>query len=838
MAKNSTYKILSRIIDVRSEEASSSILLFFYFFFITSSAGIIKPVKLSLFLDQLTFEKLPFAYLLTAVFMGFVVSINTRLLRVLKRHVYISLSLAFFMANLFIFWILFRTEWQWTSMAYWLWSEIFMVTTVTQFWILVNDIYHPRQAKRLIGFLVSGGLLGGICGSLLSFLLIKSRAIETEGLLLICPIMLALCLIVIFFVKKHQKKESEDEKKKTDGLKKPKVGYVESFRLLRKNRHLLFLSGMMISAIVVTTLIDFQFNSVVDHHFAEKDALTEFFSMFFAALMVFSLLLHTFLTNRVLRKFGIRVALLIAPFLILLGSTAVFILLGALYYWAIIIKFTDKSFAHSLNQSVRELLYIPISPEIKYKAKVFIDMFVNKLARGIGALLILGAFSVFGLWGKEPVGIVGYISSIVVLFSAIWIILNTLITREYVNIVKRSLKIKWQDADKLIGEKIDMDMTKLVFDTLESKNRSSVLYAMNLFDLVKKEKMSPELKRIISQKSDEIRASSMDTLFELDGEVLMPEMEDTIDEEDLDVQIQEIMSLDVYQELMKDKIGMIVSEEGKDAEVSRMEAAKVMGMMEPSPSLIQSLSKLIRDESPEVVSYAVESAGILRRRELVPFIVRHLSNPYIQRVAQKALVGYGDKIIGTLKDYLGDTKEDISLRKAIPDIIAQVSTQRAANILTLEMKKENKDVEPEIIAAIYKMKSKNPKLVFDEMIVLPEIMEKIKESHEILIEIDELMRGKKKEPLTKNLENDLDRSIRRIFELLSLVYPHEDMIKAYQNICSGTRKAMDYSLELLDNTVKREIMEVLLPLVEDIPLEDKARKGKKVLKTLEKTKFS
>jgi len=838
MAKNLTYKILSRIFGVRSEEASSSILLFFYFFFITSSAGIIKPVKLSLFLDQLTFEKLPFAYLLTAVFMGFVVSINTRLLRVLKRHVYISLSLAFFMANLFIFWILFRMEWQWTSMAYWLWSEIFMVTTVTQFWILVNDIYHPRQAKRLIGFLVGGGLLGGICGSLLSFLLIKSRAIETEGLLLICPIMLALCLIVVFFVKKHQKKESEDEKKKTDERKKPKVGYIESFRLLKKNRHLLFLSGMMISAIVVTTLIDFQFNSVVGHHFAEKDALTEFFSMFFAVLMVFSFLLHTFLTNRVLRKFGIRVALLIAPFLLLLGSTAVFILLGALYYWAIFIKFTDKSFAHSLNQSVRELLYIPISPEIKYKAKVFIDMFVNKLARGIGALLILGAFSVFGLWGKEPVGIVGYISSIVVLFSAIWIILNTLITREYVNIVKRSLKIKWQDADKLIGEKIDVDMTKLVFDTLESKNRSSVLYAMNLFDLVKKEKMSPELKRIISQKSDEIRASSMDTLFELDGEVLMPEMEDTIDEEDLDVQIQEIMSLDVYQELMKDKIGMIVSEEGKDAEVSRMEAAKVMGMMEASPSLIQSLSKLIRDESPEVISYAVESAGKLRRRELVPFIVRHLSNPYIQRVAQKALVGYGDKIIGTLKDYMGDTKEDISLRKAIPDIIAQVSTQRAANILTLEMKKESKDVEPEIIAAIYKMKSKNPKLVFDEMIVLPEIMEKIKESHEILIEIDELMRGKKKEPLTKNLENDLDRSIRRIFELLSLVYPHEDMIKAYQNICSGTRKAMDYSLELLDNTVKREIMEVLLPLVEDIPLEDKARKGKKVLKILEKTKFS
>ncbi len=833
MPKNSTYKFLSKVVDVRPEETSSSILLFLYFFFITSSAGIIKPVKISLFLDQLTFEKLPFAYLLTAVFMGFFVSLNTRLLRAMKRHVYISLSLAFFMGSLLIFWFLLQMGWRWVYYVYWLWSEIFMVTTVTQFWILVNDIYHPRQAKRLIGFLVSGGLLGGICGSLLSSAL--AGVVKTEGLLLICPVMLGVGLVVIFFVKRFQREEVKGRPGKTDERKKQKVGYVESFRLLRKSRHLIFLSGIMVSAIIVTTLIDFQFSSVVEYRFMdEKDAQTAFFGLFFAGLMIFSFLFHTFLTSRILRRFGIRIALLIAPFLLLAGSAVVFLFMGVLFWWAIFLKGADKSLAHSLNQSVRELLYIPIPPEIKYKAKVFIDMFVNKLARGIGALLILLTFSVFGLWGADPGGIVKYMSSIVVIFAAVWIILNLSITKEYVNIVKKSLRIKWQDADRFIGEKIDVDMTKLVFDTLESKNRSSVLYAMNLFDLVKKEKMSPELKKIISQKSDEIRASSMDSLFELDGEVLIPEMEDTIDEEDLDVQVQEIMSLDVYQEVMKDSIDKIVSEEGKDTEVSRMEAAKVMGMMDPSPSLIQSLSKLIRDESPEVVSYAVESAGKLKRRELVPFIVQHLSNPYIQAVAQKALVGFGGKIIGMLKDYLGDSEEDLRLRKSIPEIIAQVCTQRAANILSLEMKKKNKDIEPEIIAAIYKMRSKNPQLFFDKKIVFPEIMEKIIDSHVIMIEIQESISDKKMELTAKDLENKLARSLRRIFELLSLIYPHEDMIRAYQNICSGSGKALDYSIELLDNVVKRDVMEILLPLIDDIPLEDKAKRSRKILKTLEK----
>jgi len=652
-----------------------------------------------------------------------------------------------------------------------------MVTTVTQFWILVNDIYHPRQAKRLIGFLVSGGLLGGICGSLLSSAL--AGVVKTEGLLLICPVMLGVGLVVVFFVKRFQREEVKERPEKTDERNKQKVGYIESFRLLKKSRHLIFLSGIMVSAIVVTTLIDFQFNSVVAYRFVEKNARTSFFGLFFAGLMLFSFLFHTFLTSRILRKFGIRIALLIAPFILLAGSAVVFLFMGVLFWWAIFLKGADKSLAHSLNQSVRELLYIPIPLEIKYKAKVFIDMFVNKLARGIGALLILLTFSVFGLWGTDPGGIVKYMSSIVVIFAAVWIILNLSITKEYVNIVKKSLRIKWQDADRFIGEKIDVDMTKLVFDTLESKNRSSVLYAMNLFDLVKKEKMSPELKKIISQKSDEIRASSMGSLFELDGEVLIPEMEDTIDEENLDVQVQEIMSLDVYQEVMKDSIDKIISEEGKDTEVSRMEAAKVMGMMEPSPSLIQSLSKLIRDESPEVVSYAVESAGKLKRRELVPFIVQHLSNPYIQAVAQKALKEFGGKIIGMLKDYLGDSEEDLRLRKSIPDIIAQVGTQRAANILSLEMKKKNKDIEPEIIAAIYKMRSKNPQLFFDKKIIFPEIMEKIIDSHVIMIEIQESISDKKMELTAKDLENNLARSLRRIFELLSLIYPHEDMIRAF-----------------------------------------------------------
>ena len=723
-------------------------------------------------------------------------------------------------------------------MIYWFWAEIFTITSITQFWILINDIYTPRQAKRLVGFLVGGGLLGGISGALIATFLVNVVK-KSENLLLIAPFLLGICLVIVNLFPRLLKKEKRDEVKASEEKKKPKIGYIESFRLVRKNRHLMLLSGIVMTAIVVTTLIDFQFNYVVENHFSifdnPKDSMTSFFGAFFAILLIFSYLLHVFFTSRILRNFGIRVALLIAPLFLLIGSITIFAVpFTALIFWAVLIKGTDKSLAHSLSQSVRELLYIPISPEIKYKAKVFIDMFMNKVAKGLGAVLLFLFIFVLHFTIEQ----IRFVSLAAIIFIVIWILLNIQITKEYVNIVKRNLKIKWQDADKLIGEKIDIDMTKLVFDTLESKKRSSVLYAMNLFDLVKKEKMSPELKKIISYKSNEIRASSMDSLLELDGEVLVPEMEDSLEEESLDVQVKEIMSLDVYQELMNEQIDKIISEESKGEEVTKMEAAKVMGMMEPTSSLIHNLNKLLRDESPEVVSYAIESAGKLKRREFVPFIIKNLSNQSIQRLANKALAEYGVKIIGTLKDYLGDSEEEIQIRRAIPDILAQIGSQRAADLLALELKKGRKDVESEIIEAMYKLRSKNHKIRFHERTVLTEIKLKIKECYLILIEINDLITDKKKEFLAKDLENNLARSLKCIFDLLSLIYSREDMVKVYQNICDGTKKAIDYSIELLDNMIKKEIIETLLPLIDDIPLEDKVKKGKKLLKTLEKVEFA
>lgn len=827
MTKNSFRNILSKAVEIRAGEGYTASLLFFYFFLITCSAYIIKPVKISNFLEGLSANRLPFAYLLTALLIGFVVSVNTRFLHNLKRNVYISISLMFFIFCLVFFWLFFRRNWNAMPMIYWVWSDIFTITTVTQFWILVNDVYHPRQAKRLVGFLVSGGLLGGIVGSLLSRFL--AQLLGTTNLLLICPILLLPCLLFVFLLHRHSPEKSSDKEALPE---KSKTGYLQSFRIIRKSRYLQILSAIMTTSIIITTMVDFQFNSVIEMAIADQDARTAFLGTFFTGLLVFSYFFHIFLTNRILKNFGMRTALLISPFFILALSIAIiFFPPGLLLYWAIAIKGGDKSLAHSLNQSVRELLYIPLSPELKYKAKVFIDMFVNKFAKGIAALILLAALFLFHFT-------VFQITLVVIGFVLLWIFLNRWITREYIANVKRNLNIKWQDADKFVTDTVDIDMTKLVFDTLQSKDRSSVLYAMNLFDLIKRDKMSPELRKIISHESDRIQACSMDSLLELDGESLLPTEEDALNQKDLTIQIEEIMSQDIYQQVLQEHLKKIVVESGEEGEVSRMEAAKVLGMLEPGSPMVSELNKLLADRSSDVLRYAIESAGKQKRREFVPYLIHHLSTPALKGIARKALIEYASKITGILKDYLSDPDVNLRTRQAIPEILEQAGTQRAADLLSAELQKKDHEIETEIIESLYKMRARYPEIHFPQKPIFEKTIEMIRKCYLILLEMHGMMTDERKGNLVGDMEKNLTRSLRHIFELLSLVYSPDDITKAYQNIRAGTKKSIDYSIELLDNILQKDIKELLLPLIDDISFEDRVRRCKRMLKPLEKVKFS
>ena len=241
MAKSRLNIILSHIVDIRPGEKTIAFLLFFYFFLIMFPYYIIKSLRDAKYLEEAGALYLPVAYLLTAVVMGFFVAFYSRLQVKIHRRALIISSLVVFIVTCLLFRQLFYFRIDKTSLVFWVWANIYIVVLGTQFWILVNDVFNPREARRLIGFFGSGGLLGGVLGGLLTGYLGEKIP---EYLLFIAAGILFFSVFVLNYIFIWQKKRKlpilKVDNAAIDRGKEPaKVGFLNCFNTVRKNNSLI-----------------------------------------------------------------------------------------------------------------------------------------------------------------------------------------------------------------------------------------------------------------------------------------------------------------------------------------------------------------------------------------------------------------------------------------------------------------------------------------------------------------------------------------------------------------------------------------------------------------------
>jgi len=789
MAKNRLTRILSRVVDIKPGEERIALLLFSYFFLITAPFTIIKAVRDQSYLDGPGVQNLPYAYA-TALLVGFVVSLHSKMQARISRQGLISFSLAFFIGTAFLFFLSFPNAGNWLPIVYYMWANVFAVVIMTQFWMVMNDIFNPREAKRLIGFFGSGGILGGIAGGVATWRLAKPDE-EYELLILVIALLVACTFVVrAIFVwqKKAQGAISINAPKKGSFVRDTEqAGFKVCFDTVRKDGYLTLLAAVVILTQIVSTFIDVQSKSYINQDPHLKANLAAFFGLFQAGLLVFSFFFQILMTSNLVKRFGIRLPLMIYPAILLLLCLGFFVLAGIVL--AILIKGSDKSLSYSVNQSARELLYVPVAAEKKYKGKVFIDMFLNRFSKTAGAMILLVIFHLTN--PKDPnIKVVSVVSAF---FLLAWIALNLKVSKEYVSTVKEKLGKEWERGDRIVDRAMDVETAKLVFDTLESKKRSPDLYAMHLYDLLKKDKLSPEIKKLVGYESDEVRVASLGVLMEAEESPWTVRVDEELPAEVLQKEVQEIMELESYQQLMNGFADKVIQEKGQDAETAKMELAKAISLMDARSPLTGKLDDLLRDESPVVGRYAMEAAAKFKAREYVPLLIRKLADPSTREDAGAALEKYGAKIIGMLGDYLEDPAEPPAVREAVTSVLAGIGTPDVAEFLLQALAGGQEELQSDLIDALDKIRSRTPNLpVSVEAVRMLIVKEVVHYTHE-------------KKP----------SAVINIFKLLGLVYSHEDIFRAYQNIQVRTKDSVAYALELLDYTLDKEMRDLIFPVLED-----------------------
>ncbi len=861
-------KFFRRLFDIREGEGFRASLMFIILFLLIACLMIVKPISYSLFLVRFGVEKLPYVFLLVALFSAAVASLYSKYSKRTRLNNLISITILISIACLLAFWYLLNSGFQgdWIFYAFYLWMDIFGVVVSAQFWLLANYIFHAREAKRLFGFIGAGAISGGIFGGYLTNYM--APLLKTENLIFFCIAFLIVCLFLVQLVWNKSERRGHSEKAYSRWRTNLSESTDNPVKLILNSRHLLYLACITGVSVVVANLVDYQFSAVASSIITDTDQLTAFFGFWVSTLSIFALIIQLFLTGRVLKYLGVIASLFFLPVGLLMGAVA--ILVKPSLWSAILIKVSDGSLKHSINKAGTELLALPLAHEIKKKAKSFIDVFIKNFAQGLGGVLLIAITAGLGFSLQ-------HISLIVIGLVAVWTFLIIRAKHEYINsfrvaIDKRTINIEHQSLNLQ-----DASVFKNFLKVLESENERQILYVLNLLEDVNNDDLIPYLKKLIKHPSCEIKSLVLRMAILYEDLDLTSEAKHLIDNGDHNLRIEAICYLcrhshnkistlkpylyhedyrvrsaalicvsrewkknkdfrrEMNLKMFLDEIFMSLPQNGNDKEQNifmKINLARVIGVAD-NPEFVPNLRILLKDESLEVLKAAIISTGQIKAMELVPFLIKHLTTKHVRKYARESLGEYGEEIIEILAENLGDSSGNKKKRLAIPKVLALIGTQKSVDLCIENLDQRDLLLRYEIIKALNKLRIKFPELKFDKRRLNERIIDEIEKYYRIFallyrqnnsLSIDKATLSKNdmsrvikaRELLTIALQEKLDINLERIYRLLGLKYPPKDLFNAYLAVKSNRSDLIANSVEFLDNILDSNLKKIFIPVVESV----------------------
>lgn len=369
------------LFDIRPQERVKTAVMSAYFALTIGLIYILKPIRSSIFLDKLGAENLRYVYMGEGAALVAVVAAYIWLSKRLPRRAFFLTTLLFFASNLVLFRWFFLTKDAWVSAAFYIWVSAFSITATTQFWIIANDVFKAAAAKRLFGIVISAGSLGGIFFGFLTGWL--SRWVEAENFLLIASGIVCLCAALVGYfwdILEHGKDAEPMLKEENKSLKKLETAAAGT------TSYFLMLAGVVILAKMSSTIIDNQFNRLVEMGITGKAERTIFFANFMAWLNTASLFFQFCLTGLCLRKLGVNGSLALLPIGLLFFAGGTLIHPGIAF--GVLLKIFDGSMSYSIQQAGKEMLFLPISDTVRRRIKPLIDMLGFRAAKTLSGFYI------------------------------------------------------------------------------------------------------------------------------------------------------------------------------------------------------------------------------------------------------------------------------------------------------------------------------------------------------------------------------------------------------------------------------------------------------------------
>jgi len=181
-----------------------------------------------------------------------------------------------------------------------------------------------------------------------------------------------------------------------------------------------------------------------------------------------------------------------------------------------------------------------------------------------------------------------------------------------------------------------------------------------------------------------------------------------------------------------------------------------------------------------------------------------------------------------------DPEEDIWVRRHIPATLALIPGQKAVDVLTAALAERDGFLRYKAVSALERLRRNHEGLTFPRPPIEKLAVDEGREYFNYLSLQHNLYAQKRLPPgstLALALEQKITRIKDRIFRLLTLLYPWRDITAAQWTLAHADTRSRASASEYLDNILEGQLRKRIMPVIEEMPLEEKVRRGNVLLKT-------
>jgi AAA family ATP:ADP antiporter len=466
-------RFLRLFTDIRRGEATTALLLTLNVFLILTAYYLIKPLREALILAGGGAELKSYLAAGQVLLLLAAVPLYGALAGRMPRRRLINIVTVFFVVCLVLFYALAQTELP-LGVAFFLWVGIFNLMVIAQFWSFANDVYTNDEGKRLFPIVAFGASLGAVVGPVISGGLIESLGIYHPLLLAGALLLIGAGITGVVDARERRRTEAarsraestaetpaatreirlESGEFKLADLKKalaaeaarakpesapPKAqadvsGRGGAFGLVFRSRYLLLIAFLLLFLNWVNTTGEYILGKTVARAAAdlvaagraggqsERQIIGKFYSDFFSIVNLAGLSMQLFVVSRVLKYLGVRFAIMVLPSIALIGyGVLAFLPALSIVRWA---KTAENATDYSLQNTTRNVLFLPTTREEKYKAKQAIDSVFVRAGDVLSAGLVYVGTTFLSLQVQQ-------FAMVNLALVGLWLVLAVLIGREY-----------------------------------------------------------------------------------------------------------------------------------------------------------------------------------------------------------------------------------------------------------------------------------------------------------------------------------------------------------------------------------------------------------------------